>query len=244
MQFSLEVHNAIWQYAPKCSKSKSQGSNKPTQQLSDVGAHSLPNRSSHDENCWVLFARKISSEMPLKTSSLWTHWVWAATRCWWAEQATLPDVFGSTRGLGARLHNFNTFGHRTITSSFRCFQRQCYLNWVTLLWSAVAGELSSRCQTWSTLPQVQQEDLKQIAFDVSILRDTGNQFPISKLIFSLSQYLGAAHGLTGILQMLLSVPGYFQVILAPSRSNAAKYLHLIQNIIISNDSCNQIDIQD
>ena len=27
-----------------------------------------------------------------------------------------------------------------------------------------------------------------------------------------SQYLGAAHGLTGILQMLLSVPGYFQVI--------------------------------
>ena len=142
MQFSLEVHNAIWQYAPKCSKSKSQGSNKPTQQLSDVGAHSLPNRSSHDENCWVLFARKISSEMPLKTSSLWTHWVWAATRCWWAEQATLPDVFGSTRGLGARLHNFNTFGRQTITPSFRCFQRQCYLNWVTLLWSAVAGELS------------------------------------------------------------------------------------------------------
>ena len=183
MQFSLEVHNAIWQYAPKCSKSKSQGSNKPTQQLSDVGAHSLPNRSSHDENCWVLFARKISSEMPLKTSSLWTHWVWAATRCWWAEQATLPDVFGSTRGLVARLHNFNTFRHRTMTSSFRCFQRQCYLNWVTLLWSADAGELSSRCQTWSTLPQVQQEDLKQIAFDVSILRDTGNQFPISKLIF-------------------------------------------------------------
>ena len=33
--------------------------------------------------------------------------------------------------------------------------------------------------------------------------------------FSLSQYLGAAHGLTGILQMLLSVPGYFQVILTP-----------------------------
>ena len=25
------------------------------------------------------------------------------------------------------------------------------------------------------------------------------------------QYLGAAHGLTGILQILLSVPGYFQV---------------------------------
>ena len=137
---------------------------------------------SHDEKCCVLFARKISSEMPLKTSSLWTHWVWAATRCWWAEQATLPDVFGSTRGLGARLQNFNTFGRQTITPSFRCFQRQCYLNWVTLLWSAVAGELSSRCQTWSTLPQVQQEDLKQIAFDVSILRDTGNPFPISKLI--------------------------------------------------------------
>ena len=25
------------------------------------------------------------------------------------------------------------------------------------------------------------------------------------------QYLGAGHGLTGILQILLSVPGYFQV---------------------------------
>ena len=34
------------------------------------------------------------------------------------------------------------------------------------------------------------------------------------------QYLGAAHGLTGILQILLSVPGYFQVYIS-------KYFHVL-----------------
>ena len=34
------------------------------------------------------------------------------------------------------------------------------------------------------------------------------------------QYLGAAHGLTGILQILLSVPGYFQVYVS-------KYFHVL-----------------
>ena len=51
---------------------------------------------------WVLFTRKTSSGMPLKTFSLWIRWVWAATRCWWDELATLPDVFGFTRGLVVR----------------------------------------------------------------------------------------------------------------------------------------------
>ena len=39
-----------------------------------------------------------------------------------------------------------------------------------------------------------------------------------------TQYLGAAHGLTGILQQLLSVPGYFQV------GNIRKYFGSYRNI--------------
>ena len=40
-----------------------------------------------------------------------------------------------------------------------------------------------------------------------------NHFFLNLKYFFLLQYLGAGHGLTGILQILLSVPGYFQVIL-------------------------------
>ena len=159
------------------------------------------------------------------------------------EPAILLDAFGCSRRWDARWDRQTSFRFDIWSTCslafhiwylihikdgissfpFRSFQMRCCLSWVTLLWSVDAGKIwnivSSHYNYTPSYPGLVGRLQANRLWCINITRHRWQFLEYKKNMLDI-QYLGAAHGLTGILQILLSVPGYFQVYIS-------KYFHVL-----------------